>query len=1128
MRHRTHYRHSAATWTAVLLCLLLGQAYGGVSFKAYGPQVYVRSKGAPVTQTTQFSVKNPNTQYTLYVVNGASPYAPVASAVVSINGAVVLSDKDFNEHPHAISRPLKLGSNNSLSVQLRSDPGGAISVEILGLDDDPPGITASVSPQPNAAGWNNTPVTVTFSCSDAYMNVTCPAPVTVDTQGANQIISGTAVDTVGLSATTSVTVNLDFTPPTISSTLSPAPNSSGWNNSAVMVSFTCGDSLAGVAVCPPPVTVSADGVSQVSGTAVDNAGNSSQTSTFVSVDSTPPALSISSPANGATVTSSSLAVSGSVSDPSSGVAAVLCNGAAASFGGGSFSCNLTLNSGSNTVQVVATDAAGNNASASLNVTYNLASPPPPPPPPPTLDPPPTQLQITPTTITMALGERRSVSATDNLGRSIPASWSVDDSSVLQLNPDGSMVALAPGTATVTATYQQLSAQTPITVSVAGPLAVGTERWDLEPLDVVNNWINSFVSAQPSAPGSPDIYVLEGTPTGTLARALAGDGHQLWSTPLLPSSVTSSSAFQWDNQQLQAGTPDGGLAVLDSQVLDGGGFYYSQYSVIKVDAGSHAVAWTYNSPATLDSTLAVHPNGDVYAVQTNNSSTTASAAVLVLNGATGQVKFSVPMPLSSQTYQDTGYGANNALVCQPGNTVVVQSLPNHGPLSVLPDGNVYVEVEATNKVLQGCQAGGFSLVSFSDTLQLLRVQTSGASSLIGVEQFNDVNTQTKGQPGQVLPDGEGGILAGWDKLVSLGSSNQAYVSHLLNGTQADYALPWKSNFPITFLMALGENGAAYAQAGAFAGQILAFDVNSGTATPVSSSNEQIVSTLAGGGAVLADNSEIQSVDASGGTAVLSNTLGMFGVTHYAGATWLGYSNNDGSLQAAVGPVVDRGVTSWPMLAGNLMQQQAPPTPALRHFVPVQPSGQYSVNQLEADVQQAAPVNNLFYGLSQASVASFLEQLDKPNDAVAFLGYGLSYNFSGGPQSIGLCFSSDCLEKEPGASDPSYPLLSPAGLTTSLVDASLLAGKAKVVFVASADDGAIFEEMWGIDATTAHQALIVPPNSSASLQQAAQVWVAIAQNLVAGQTVQNAVANANAQLGTAWTVVGDGSVRIKAVQ
>jgi len=1127
MLHRSQYRRT--TWMAVLVCLLLGQAYG-ISFKAYGPQTFLRSKGAPWAQSVQFSVKYPNTQYTLVVVNGGNGYRDVEKAVIWLNGQVVLRERDFDDHRRAVSKPVTLQSSNQLSVELRGEPGGAITVEILGVDNDPPSITASVSPQPNAAGWNNTPVTVTFSCSDAFMDVTCPAPVTVDTQGANQTVSGTAVDTAGLTATTSVNVNLDLTPPVISAVASPAPSSSGWNNSNVTVSFSCSDSLSGLAVCPSPVTVVAQGVSQVNGTAVDKAGNSSQTTAFVSIDSVPPAVSISSPVNGATVSNSLLSVSGSVSDASSGVASVLCNGAAATFGGGAFSCNVTLNQGSNTVQVVATDAAGNSASANADVTYAVPpsnNPPPPPPPPPTLNPPPTQILITPQSITMAGGERRSVSATDNLGRGIPATWSGSDSSVLQVNSDGSMVALAPGSATITATYQQLTAQELVTVASAGPLAIGTERWEVLPLDTTNNWINNFVAAQPSAPGSPDEYVLEGTPTGTLVRTLAGDGHQLWSTPLLASSVSSNSSFLWDNEMLQAGTPDGGLAVLDSQVFSSSSGSFSQYSAMKVDAGSQAVAWTYNSPSMLDSVLAVHPDGDVYVVQTSNSSTTASAAVLVLNGATGQVKFTVPMPLSSNTYQNAAYNASNQLVCQSGSTVVVPTLPNHGPLAVLPDGNVYLEVESTNRV-RNCQGSSFSNVSYSDTLQLMQVQSSGASTLASLEQFNDVTTQTQAQPGQVLPDGQGGLLAGWNKSVTLSSSNQAYISHLLNGTKADYALPWTSNFSITFVMALGESGTVYAQQGSFSGSILTFDVNSGTATTGSFGSAQIVSAMAGGGAMLATSSQIFSVDANASPAVLSNALGLNAETYYAGGTWLGFSNADSSLQAAVGPDMQAGVTSWPMLAGNITEQEAPPVPFLRHFLPLQPSGQYSVSQFESAMQQAAPVNNVYYALDQASVASFLEQLDKPQDAVAFLGNALSYSFSGGQQSVGLCFSSDCLEKAVSASDPSYSLVSPAGLTTSWVDASLLAGKTKGVFVASADDGAIFEELWGIDATTAHQALIVPPNSSVSLQQAAQVWVAVAQNLVAGETVQNAVANANAQLGTAYTMVGDGAVRIKAVQ
>jgi hypothetical protein len=492
-----------------------------------------------------------------------------------------------------------------------------------------------------------------------------------------------------------------------------------------------------------------------------------------------------------------------------------------------------------------------------------------------------------------------------------------------------------------------------------------------------------------------------------------------------------------------------------------------------------------------------------------------------------VKFTLPLPLSSNTYQNTAYNSSNNLVCQSGSTVMVPSLPNHGPLAVLPDGNVYLEVESTNRVLN-CQGSSFSNVSYSDTLQLMQVQTSGASSLTGLEQFNDVTTQTQGQPGQVLPDGQGGLLAGWNKSVTLSSSNQAYISHLLNGAKTDYALPWTSNFSITFVMALGEGGTVYAQQGAFSGSILSFDVASGTATTGGFGSAQIVSAMGGGGAMLATSSQIFSIDANASPAVLSNALGLNAESYYAGGTWLGFSNADSSLEAAVGPDMQAGVTSWPMLAGNITEQEAPPMPFLRHFLPVQPSGQYSVSQFESAMQQGAPVNNLYYALDQASVASFLEQLDKPEDAVAFLGNGLTFSFSGGQQSVGLCFSSDCLEKAASASDPSYTLVSPAGLTSSWVDASLLAGKAKVVFVASADDGAIFEELWGIDATTAHHALIMPPNSSVSLQQAAQVWVAVAQNLVVGETVQNAVANANAQLGTAWTIVGDGTVRIKAVQ
>lgn len=83
-------------------------------------------------------------------------------------------------------------------------------------DTTPPTIAAQATPVPNAAGWNNSNVTVTFTCTDNVAVANCPAAQTISTDGANQVINGTATDTAGNTASTSVTVNLDKTTPTVS------------------------------------------------------------------------------------------------------------------------------------------------------------------------------------------------------------------------------------------------------------------------------------------------------------------------------------------------------------------------------------------------------------------------------------------------------------------------------------------------------------------------------------------------------------------------------------------------------------------------------------------------------------------------------------------------------------------------------------------------------------------------------------------------------------------------------------------------------------------------------------------------------------------------------------------------
>jgi len=325
------------------LVLALAAALHAGTFVAYGPESFARTTADPIDVTRSFAIKNPNTTYTLRVANGGFKGEfdkLVSSGVIALNGAPVVTQNDFNQNVALIEKPVTLLAKNELTIQLQSAPGSGISIEIIGVDNDPPVITAAASPLPNAAGWNNSNVTVAFTCSDPTSNVeVCPAPVVVSTEGAKQVISGTARDQAGNAASASVTVNLDKTPPLISAAGAPLPNAAGWNNSNVTAVFTCTDALSGIEFCEPPAVISAEGASQVaSGTARDRAGNAASASLTVKLDKTPPTLSIISPANGTTLATPSASVTGSVADSLSGLVGVRCAATDASILSGSFTC----------------------------------------------------------------------------------------------------------------------------------------------------------------------------------------------------------------------------------------------------------------------------------------------------------------------------------------------------------------------------------------------------------------------------------------------------------------------------------------------------------------------------------------------------------------------------------------------------------------------------------------------------------------------------------------------------------------------------------------------------------------------------------------------------------------------
>jgi WD40 repeat protein len=169
----------------------------------------------------------------------------------------------------------------------------------LRLDQTPPQIAATLDPQPNANGWNNSEVTVRFRCADALSGVascTPEQPVRFPTEGKGQTARAQALDNAGNRAELTVTVNIDMTKPQIAlGSPQGTLGKEGWYLSDVTVPFTATDNLAGFA---PEGRLTLEGSRRSSGegpaikvaiSVADLAGNSVEAEAGpFKVDKTPP------------------------------------------------------------------------------------------------------------------------------------------------------------------------------------------------------------------------------------------------------------------------------------------------------------------------------------------------------------------------------------------------------------------------------------------------------------------------------------------------------------------------------------------------------------------------------------------------------------------------------------------------------------------------------------------------------------------------------------------------------------------------------------------------------------------------------------------------------------------------
>ena len=166
--------------------------------------------------------------------------------------------------------------------------GGTNSEQVtIKRDATAPTIQGAASPAANGFGWNNSSVTVNYSCGDNLSGMaSCGPNETLSSEGANQSSTGNATDNAGNSASDTVSgINIDKTNPLVSLVGGPANGSSHYFGS-VPNAPTCdaSDALSGLnGACQVSGYGTTVGSHTVKATANDKAGNTNSASNSYSV-----------------------------------------------------------------------------------------------------------------------------------------------------------------------------------------------------------------------------------------------------------------------------------------------------------------------------------------------------------------------------------------------------------------------------------------------------------------------------------------------------------------------------------------------------------------------------------------------------------------------------------------------------------------------------------------------------------------------------------------------------------------------------------------------------------------------------------------------------------------------------
>jgi hypothetical protein len=214
------------------------------------------------------------------------------SLAVSFNGTDGTSGIESCVPSQSYSGPDS--QNASVSGSCRDRAGNTtVRAFALSYDATAPQVTgATPSRSPDRAGWYNHDLTISFAGTDATSGIeSCTQVGYSGPDSANASVNGTCRDRAGnLSAPSAYGFRYDETGPVVTATPARAPDSNGWYNHALSVTFTGTDATSGVDTCVPPQGYSGpdNANASVSGNCRDVAGNTAVRAFGLSYDATAP------------------------------------------------------------------------------------------------------------------------------------------------------------------------------------------------------------------------------------------------------------------------------------------------------------------------------------------------------------------------------------------------------------------------------------------------------------------------------------------------------------------------------------------------------------------------------------------------------------------------------------------------------------------------------------------------------------------------------------------------------------------------------------------------------------------------------------------------------------------------